>query len=140
MSGGCPSQFTASALTSIISDGTLDARIEQLKQIYSQRAKAYAAAIEKYWVPYGAKYNRCVGGYFLWISLPEGITSTDLSKQALADDVWIMEGTSCMVPDDTGVDYEKFIRICIAFENEDRAIEGIKRIGKIFDRHPSMRK
>src|SRR5271169_3027227 len=97
MSGGCPSQFTACALTSIISDGTLNARIEQLKRIYSQRAKAYAAAIEEHWVPYGVKYHPCVGGYFFWISLPEGITSTEVSKQALADGVWIMEGTSCMV-------------------------------------------
>ena len=51
MSGGCPSQFTATVLTPIISDGTLDARIEHLKDVYSQRAKAYAAAIEKYWDP-----------------------------------------------------------------------------------------
>src|SRR5436190_11116686 len=124
MSGGCPSQFTACALASIISDGTLHARIELLKKIYSQRAKAYAAAMEEYWIPYGVKYRPCKGGYFFWITLPEGITSAEVSKQALANDVRIMEGTSCMVPDDTSVEYEKFIRICIALENEDKAVEG----------------
>jgi 2-aminoadipate transaminase len=134
MSGGCPSQFTATALTSIISDGTLDARIERLKYVYSQRVKVYAAAIEKYWDEYGVKYNPCVGGYFFWIKLPEGITAAEASREALADGVWIMEGTSCMVPNDTSVEYNKYIRICIALEEEDRAVEGIKRLGKVFRR------
>lgn len=134
MSGGCPSQFTACSLTSIITDGTLDSRIENLKEVYSMRAKAYAAAIEEFCVPYGIKYNPCVGGYFFWVTLPEGITSTEVSKEALADGVWIMEGTSCMVPEDTSVEYTKFIRICIALEAEEKAIEGIKRLGKVFDR------
>ena len=121
MSGGCPSQFTATVLTPIISNGTLDNRIQYLKHVYSHRAKIYAAAIAKYWDPYGVKYNTCVGGYFFWITLPHGITSSEVSKKALADGVWIMDGTSCMVPDDTSVQYENFIRICIALESEDEA-------------------
>lgn len=134
MSGGCPSQFTATVLTPTISDGTLDARIEHLKDVYSQRAKAYAAAIEKYWDPHGVKYNPCVGGYFFWIKLPQGITTAEFSKKALAEGVSIMEGTSCMVPNDSGVEYDKYIRICIALEPEDRAVEGIKLLGNVFDR------
>ena len=121
MSGGCPSQFTACSLASIISDGTLSSRIEHLKMVYSQRAKTYAAAFNKYWTPDCVKYSPCVGGYFFWITLPHGITSSEVSKKALADGVWIMDGTSCMVPDDTSVQYENFIRICIALESEDEA-------------------
>lgn len=134
MSGGCPSQFSACALTSIISDGTLDKRISHLVDVYSRRAKVYTAAIEKYWFPHGVKYSTCVGGYFIWVKLPGGVTATELSKEALADGVWIMEGTSCMVPDDESVAYEKFIRICLALEDEERAVEGIKRIGKVLER------
>ena len=134
MSGGCPSQFTASALTSIISDGTLDVRIEQLKKEYSRRAKAYTAAIEEYWVPLGVNYNPCVGGYFFWVQLPDGVTSKEVFEEAMADHVWIMEGTSCIVPNDDSVQYDKFIRICIALEEEDRAVEGIRRLGKVFQK------
>ena len=134
MSGGCPSQFTATVLTPIISDGTLDARIEHLKDVYSQRARAYTAAIEKYWDPHGVKYNSCLGGYFFWIRLPQGITAAEFSKEALAEGVWIMEGTSCMVPNDSSVEYDKYIRICIALEPEDKAVEGIKLLGNVFDR------
>ena len=134
MSGGCPSQLTATCLTSIISDGTIDERVEQLKEEYSRRAKAYAAAIEEYWVPLGVQYNPCIGGYFFWVKLPNGITSSEVFKEAMADGVSIMEGTSCMVPDDTSVEYDKFIRVCIALEKEDRATEGIRRLAKVFER------
>ena len=134
MSGGCPSQFNACALTSIISNGTLDERITHLVEIYSGRARAYAAAMEKYWVPHGVEYRPCQGGYFIWVKLPLCVTATELSRQALAQGVWIMEGTKCMVPDDESVDYDRFIRICVALEEEDRAVEGIKRIGEIIDR------
>lgn len=134
MSGGCPSQFNACALTSIISNGTLDERISHLIDVYSKRARAYTAAMEEHWVPHGVEYTPCLGGYFIWVKLPSGITATELSKETLADGVWIMEGTSCMVPDDESVDYEQFIRICIALEAEDKAVEGIKRIGKVIER------
>ena len=134
MSGGCPSQFTASCLTQIISDGTLDTRIDFLKKTYSHRANIYAAAMETYWKPHGVKYNPCIGGYFFWIRLPEGITAGDVAEEAEERGVWIMEGTSCMVPGDTSVEYEKFIRICVALEDEERAVEGIKRIGEVFEK------
>jgi len=134
MSGGCPSQFTASALTSIISDGTLERRIEHLKKEYSRRAKAYMAAVNEYWAPFGVKYIPCVGGYFIWVKLPDGLTSEEVYKEGVEEGVWVMEGTSCMVPNDTSVEYNRYIRICIALEKEDKAVEGIKRLGKVFKR------
>ena len=134
MSGGCPSQLTACALTSVISDGTLETRIEHLKQVYSHRAKVYAAAMDQYWKPHGVQYEPCYGGYFFWVRLPEGVTATEVGKKGLEDGVWIMEGTSCMVPEDESVEYERYIRICIALEKEDKAVEGIKRLGKVFER------
>ena len=120
MSGGCPSQFTASALTSIINNGTIDLRIEHLKKEYSRRVEVYTGAIEEYWVPLGVQYNRCLGGYFFWIKLPGGLASPDVFKEAMVDGVWIMEGTDCVVPDDTSVEYDKYIRICVALEKEDK--------------------
>jgi DNA-binding transcriptional MocR family regulator len=134
MSGGCPSQFNACALTPLISDGTLNTRIVQLKEVYSRRAKAYATAMEEYWVPHGVQYTQCLGGYFIWVMLPPEVTATELSRLALENGVWIMEGTSCMVPDDESVDYKRFIRICVALEESDNAVEGIKRIGKIIEK------
>ena len=134
MSGGCPSQFNACALTSLISNGTLDNRITQLKEVYSKRANAYATAMEEYWVPHGVKYTRCLGGYFIWVKLPLGVRATELSRVALGDGVWVMEGTNCMVPDDESVEYDSFIRICIALEDSDKAVEGIKRIGKVIEK------
>jgi DNA-binding transcriptional MocR family regulator len=134
MSGGCPSQLTACALTSVISDGTLDARIDHLKQVYSHRAKSYVAAMDKYWKPYGVQYEPCRGGYFFWVKLPEGVTATEVGKEGMEDGVWIMEGTSCMVPEDASVEYDRYIRTCIALEKDDKAVEGIKRLGKVFER------
>jgi 2-aminoadipate transaminase len=133
-SGGCPSQFPACALAPIISDGTIEKRIEMLKEVYSKRVTAYTAAIDQFLVPFGAEYNRCVGGYFIWIKLPSGITSDQLLEEARRDGIWLMAGTSCKVPDDTSVEYDKYIRIAIALEEETKAVEGIKRIGKVFER------
>jgi DNA-binding transcriptional MocR family regulator len=65
----------------------------------------YTAAINDYWVPYGVKFKPCRGGYFFWIELPEIITATEVAKEALEVGVWLMEGTSCMVPGDSSVVY-----------------------------------
>lgn len=133
-SGGCASQFTASCLTAVVSNGILDTHIDLLKEVFSKRAKVYASAIDAYWVPHGIRYNPCLGGYFFWIKLPEGLTSNLVSQEAAVDGISIMEGTTCMVPGDSAFPYQKFIRISIAFESEDRAVEGIKRLGKVFER------
>jgi len=62
------------------------------------------------------------------------ITSGTVAEMAMERGVWIMEGTSCMVPEDKSVEYDKFIRICIALEDEERAVEGIKRLGEVFEK------
>jgi 2-aminoadipate transaminase len=92
------------------------------------------AAMDEYWIPLGAKYVPCKGGYFIWVTLPEGLTSEEVYNEGTKYGVWIMEGTSCMVPNDDSVGYNRFIRICIALEKEDKAIEGIKRLAKVFER------
>jgi DNA-binding transcriptional MocR family regulator len=134
MSGGCPSQFTASALTEIISSAALDERITMLRRIYSNRAEIYAAAMEKYWVPYGVEFKPCKGGYFFWVGLPTGLKAGEVGAEAMKDGIYVMEGTSCMVPEDESVEYDRFIRICVALEDVGEAVEGIKRIGKVFER------
>jgi hypothetical protein len=40
--------------------------------------------------------------------------------------VWIiMEGTSCMVPEDESVEYDRFIKICVALEKEGKLSRGL---------------
>ena len=89
--------------------------------------------MKEYWTSYGVQYQPCRGGYFFWVKLPEGVTARDVGKLGLANGVWIMEGTSCKVPEDESVQYDRFIRICIALEKEDRAVEGIRRLGNVLD-------
>jgi DNA-binding transcriptional MocR family regulator len=134
MSGGCPSQFTASCLTCIISNGMLDTRIEHLKYVYSNRAKVYLGAIEKYWGPLGVQCNPCKGGYFFWVRLPSSLTSDVVAEEGMKENVQIMEGTNCAVPGDNSVEYDRYIRICLALEEEEEAVKGIRQIGKVFQR------
>lgn len=91
-------------------------------------------AIEKYWIPLGAQCNPCRGGYFFWVRLPPGLTSDVVAEEALKEGVSIMGGTSCKVPNDNSIEYNRFIRICVALEKEEKAAEGIKRVGVVFKR------
>jgi 2-aminoadipate transaminase len=61
--------------------------------MYKERRDTMIAAMEKYFPP-GVRWTRPQGGWFLWVTLPEGIDATALLPEALANKVAFVPGVS----------------------------------------------
>jgi 2-aminoadipate transaminase len=84
--------------------------------------------IKKYF-PADVTITEPEGGMFLWVSLPENISSMDLFDVAIKKKVAFVPGRPFYV-DGTG---ENTLRLNFSNSDEKRIEEGIKRLGKSID-------
>ncbi|CRG89400.1 putative protein YER152C [Talaromyces islandicus] len=138
-SGGAPSQLTATFVDQLLSTGTLQRHLSsKLVPTYQMRYKEVMRAINTHLVPLGfrvpASAQPIVGGFFIWLDLPTGLTGSVLADRAAAEEnVRIGSGTLFQVEGDCSEgrqDFEGSIRLSFGWEEFDLLSEGVERVGK----------
>ena len=99
-----------------------------------------ADAVKKHLLPLGvtlADIDRdVVGGYFVWIALPELLQAEEVALRAKEDESLIIApGTMFEVSgDDQGPDLKGKVRLCFSWEEENVLHQGIERLGQVIGR------
>ncbi len=110
--------------------GFLDRHVKDIRKVYGERRAAMLAALERHFPP-GVKWTRPQGGLFLWVTLPEGMDSRALLKEALAKDkVAFVPGVS-FFPCGGG---ERTMRLNFSYCRPEVIEEGIRRLGTVVQR------
>ncbi|KAK2762138.1 hypothetical protein FQN54_001145 [Arachnomyces sp. PD_36] len=151
-SGGCPSQLVASFITQLLSTSTLQTHINTtLQPSYASRYHRTISAVRTHLLPLGVSLPSkqssppeldidMAGGYFVWLKLPEPLRAKEVAKRCLdEEEVIVAQGGIFEVKVDKGVEggrncFERFVRVCFAWESEDRLDEGIERMGRVVGR------
>jgi 2-aminoadipate transaminase len=121
------STFNQMVAYEVARDGFLDRHVRTIREVYGQRRNAMLAALERHF-PAEASWTKPQGGLFLWLTLPEGIDSTDLLKEALGRErVAFVPGAS-FFPRGGG---ERTCRLNFSYMGPELIEEGIKRLGKV---------
>jgi DNA-binding transcriptional MocR family regulator len=102
--------------------GKLGPQIEKLKALYAPRLDAILAALDKY-IP-DAVATRPDGGFFLSLTLPEGVSTTDLRAAAAKHGLNLADGLA-FFPQGGG---ERFLRLPFCALNAAQIDEGIRRL------------
>lgn len=97
-------------------------------------------AIEHYLIPLGATLPRSdravVGGYFIWLSLPEPLQAQEVAVRAKRDENLILAPGPIFAvrgDDNTVVALEGQVRLCFAWEEEGNLGKGIERLAKVIE-------
>ena len=106
--------------------GWLPAQIERIRRTYLERRNAMIAAMDESF-PEGVTYTRPQGGLFLWITLPAGMDSVALLRQAADRKVAFVPGGPFYV-DGQG---QNTLRVSYASMRPDRIREGIRRLAEV---------
>lgn len=137
-SGGAPSQLTATFVADTLQSGELQRHVfEVLQPAYGKRYRALIGAINTWLVPLGVKLPQMdrdvVGGYFVWLTLPEPIKGAIVAERAKEDEnVIVAQGEMFEVPGDTShAHFERDLRLCFAWEDETMLAEGIERLARV---------
>lgn len=106
--------------------GFLDEHIREIRRVYHERRDLMLALMEELFPP-GVTWTRPKGGLFLWVSLPEGMDTTELLRRAVELKVAFVPGTS-FYPHGGG---ENTMRINFSNATPEQIEEGVKRLAAV---------
>lgn len=89
--GGGASQFAANVVAEYCRAGRLESHIARLRQVYRYRRETMLQALERH-MPAGVTWTRPRGGFFVWLTLPEGMNVNLLREAASAHGVFFVPG------------------------------------------------
>jgi 2-aminoadipate transaminase len=107
-------------------DHDIDEHIVKVKEIYRNQRDQMVSSIEKHF-PEEVEFTRPEGGMFLWVTLPESVSSLRLFDLAGGENVAFVPGSAFYV-DDGG---KNTLRLNFSNSNGDEIEEGIKRLAKV---------
>ena len=119
---------TQLALADYLETGAYDRHLRKMRHTLEDRQVEAANAVAESF-PDGSRVSRPLGGYFLWIELPEGTDAMALYHQALAENISIAPGPMFSAVGD----YSNCIRLNYAQASADLR-EGIATLGELAQR------
>ena len=118
------------ALEVYVTVGRYQGYLRRSCQIFRKRRDAMLSAIQRY-LPAGIDLDPPQGGLFIWLRLPESLSSEKLLPLAWEEGVEFSPGNS-FFPD--GLGGSSWLRLNFVAQAPDQIEEGIKRLGKAMKR------
>jgi 2-aminoadipate transaminase len=121
------STFNQMVAFEVAREGFLDQHVRTIRRVYGERRDVMLQSMEEFF-PEGVSWTRPLGGMFLWVTLPEGIDTTQLFEKAVALKVAYVPGAP-FFPNGGG---ENTVRLNFSNASPEMIREGISRLGKVF--------
>lgn len=106
--------------------GELDKQIVRSRALYERRAGLVTSALDKH-MPAGSTWTTPQGGFYVWVTAPDGVDTVALAAAAREKKVAYVPGRP-FYPGDAGATQ---IRLAYSRVADDLIDEGIRRIGEV---------
>ncbi len=103
--------------------GWIDEQLVESRSLYRRKCERMLASLER-WMPAGARWTHPQGGFFSWLTLPNGGDAHDLARRAVERGVAIVPG-SLFFPDGRGGDN---VRLSFSLVDEALIEDGVERL------------
>jgi len=120
------SYFAQRVMHQFLADNDIEVHLRKIRSSYAKQKDAMINAMARYFPP-EVKYTRPDGGMFLWVTLPEHLSSRVLLPLALKENVAFVPGDP-FFSDGTG---QNTMRLNFTNSSEERIEEGIKRLANV---------
>ena len=123
----CPSSFTQMMISEYLANADWKGQIDTFRGVYRERKDAALAAMHEY-LP-DLHTTRPDGGFYLWVTLPEGVDSKAMLPLAVKELVAYTPGTA-FYGDGTG---HNKLRVCYSYPTPENIKIGIKRLANVIN-------
>lgn len=120
------SPFNQFVAYEVAKGGFLDRHVKLIRDVYRQRRDVMLAAMDGYFPP-GVEWTHPEGGLFLWGTLPESLSSSDVLKTAIEQKVAFVPGGP-FYPNGGG---HNTMRLNFSNATPEKIMEGISRLGRV---------
>jgi 2-aminoadipate transaminase len=111
-------------------DNNIDEHIMKIKAAYGKRRDLMIDMMAEHF-PEDVKYTKPEGGMFLWVTLPERVSSLDLFELAVKENVAFVPGNPFYTDDGSR---NNTLRLNFSNSDEEQIEEGIKRLARCLER------
>ena len=122
----CPPVFSQFAISNYLANQDWKHQIDVFKDMYRERRDTMLASLEEY-MPEGSSWTHPAGGFFVWVTLPEGIDSQAMLPRGVDARVAFVPGPAFFA-DGGGA---RNVRLSYCFPTPDRIRLGVQRFADV---------
>jgi len=122
----CPPVFSQFAIATYLDEFDWRSQITVFRDMYRARRDAMLAGLEEHMLE-GTTWTQPDGGFFVWVTLPEGLDSQAMLPRAVTARVAYTPGTA-FYADGMG---SRNMRLSFCFPTPERIHEGTRRLGEV---------
>lgn len=120
-----PGMFGQMFLSSYLNNYDWYGQVKIYRAMYAERCKAMLDALDEYMPE--CSWTKPVGGFYTWVTLPEGLNARSMLPRAVKAQVAYVSGTAFYY-DGRGTDH---MRLSFCYPEPDRIREGIRRLAGV---------
>ena len=120
-----PGMFGQMFLSSYLNNYDWYGQVKVYRAMYAERCKAMLDALDEYMPE--CSWTKPVGGFYTWVTLPEGLNARSMLPRAVKAQVAYVSGTAFYY-DGRGTDH---IRLSFCYPEPDRIREGVRRLAGV---------
>ncbi|MEV6526164.1 PLP-dependent aminotransferase family protein [Longispora sp. NPDC051575] len=130
----CPSMLSQSAVTTYFTTMPWQEQLKKFQGVYAERRDAVLSALDDF-MPAGTQWTKPAGGFYVWLTLPEGLDSKAMVPRAINNRVAYVPGTG-FYADGTG---RQNLRLSYCFPPPERIREGVRRLATTIEEEQALR-
>jgi len=130
----CPSMFSQLIVGAYLEHHPWRDQVKVFKEIYRERRDTTLDALTQM-MPNGTTWTHPRGGFYVWMTLPEGLDSKAMIGRALARKVAYVPGIGFYADGDG----RQNLRLSYCFPEPARIREGIRRLASVIEEETELR-
>jgi 2-aminoadipate transaminase len=124
----CPPTFTQLLVSRYLAAHDWRSQVKTFTEAYRERRDAMIAALEAY-LPTGFTWNIPDGGFYVWVTVPEGVDTKAMLPRAVTARVAYASGTG-FYADGFG---SRQLRLSYCYPTPERLTEGVRRLAGVLE-------
>ncbi len=122
----CPPSFSQAVVSTYLAEHDWRGQVKAFRELYRERRDALLGALEEQ-MPAGTRWTRPDGGFYVWLTLPEGLDATAMLPRAVTARVAYVPGTA-FYADGGG---HRSLRLSYCHPTPERIGEGVRRFARV---------
>ena len=124
----CPPTFTQMMVSRYLAGHDWRSQVKTYTEAYRDRRDAMLRALETY-LPDGCTWNVPDGGFYVWLTVPEGVDTKAMLPRAVTARVAYASGTG-FYADGLG---SRQLRLSYCYPSPERITEGVRRLARVLE-------
>ena len=122
--------FASHVVAEFTASGTLAEHIGTLKDVYRHRRDVMLQELTST-MPSGASWTNPTGGFFIWLTLPDGLNCADIAADCMKQGLQVGLGTNFFT---TGGG-SRNVRLAYSFNDDDEIKRGVAILSQVINAH-----